>query len=370
MRRAYLITLFVLLGSVLALNGRVDLAGTGSDHVVTQLAAAQRSGGILVAETDFDQRLWVRTRLSDVCPRVLVLGSSTVGGLSSAMLKERSFLNAWLTGPTLADYEALFIVLSELGCVPRFVIMGVDPWLFNAAETNERWRSLSAEWRRYQSGEARLRDWLDEVGHEWAILKERLSFTTTLESVRWLLAHHRKGVDVVSGPHLIQSSIDEACGSARAELRVRYADGHFISCPRFIPSFAVREGIARDYVANDTHGIQSSISLDEAALDRLEALLKRYGAAGMRVLVVAPAVHPQAYKAMRNATAVANRLDQLDAALERVSTHSGNSYLVLRDPALGRLRGSRIQRRSSCRSRLSREGRFPATPRARWRSCD
>ncbi len=334
MRRAYPITLLALLGAVLALNSSVDLAGTGQRSRIGGLSARQKPDEILVAETDIDQRAWVRGRLQASCPETLVFGSSTIGGLSAEMMADTALLNAWMTGPMIEDYEAVFTLLEDARCRPRRVIMGIDPWLLDRSQRNDRWKTLHWELVRYRGSEVALSELFGPALLAWATLKERLAFTTTLESARWALRRLRSGRPRHSGaPKLIAAPVDTACKEAQAELRVRYADGHFVGCPRFALEPAAVEAVARAYAENDPHGVVACTALDAATLTRLRRLVERHRARGSAVLLLTPPYHPLSLRALRAIPVVAQRLDALDEQLTAIARATGARLIPLRDPA-------------------------------------
>src|SRR5262245_45127776 len=166
-------TLGSLVAGVFLLNTRVDLAGLDSGRRVAELARRQAPSQVLVSERDYDQRAWVKARLEKGCPEVLLLGSSTVGMLASSMFSNPSFLNGWLTGPSVEDFAALASILQQDGCVPRRILIGIDPFLLNPLVTDQRWLSLREDRARFRAGSSRLQSFV----LEWQTFKERLGFS-------------------------------------------------------------------------------------------------------------------------------------------------------------------------------------------------
>lgn len=333
MKRAYPIVLFALLGAVYAMNTLVDVSGTGTAPRVRTLAREQRPDDVLFAEREIDQRAWVKAKLEQSCPEQLVFGSSTVGGIASDMLPGGPFLNAWLTGPSMEDYEAFTELLERAGCRPRRILVGVDPWLFNAMSENDRWLTLHAEVLAYHGGVRAIARFGPPGRRAWSVMKERLSFVTSTESFAWLL-DHRHATHGSAAPHLVPTAqIDAACASAAVIPNLRYDDGHFTRCERFQPHGKDIIRIAEHYLVADIHDVGKWKAVDRSRLDRLGHLIAKWRARGTAVTLLTPPYHPRTYRVLRERASTHRLLDELDAALAALADRTGSKLLAVRDPA-------------------------------------
>ncbi|MFZ5805707.1 MAG: hypothetical protein ACOY3I_00665 [Verrucomicrobiota bacterium] len=62
---------------------------------------------------------------------VAVIGSSTTMQIRSTLFPQQSFFNYSLRRGVLEDYFALFQLLRAQNRLPAYIILGVDPWLFD-----------------------------------------------------------------------------------------------------------------------------------------------------------------------------------------------------------------------------------------------
>lgn len=89
----------------------------------------------------------LRTELSKyetIKPEAIAIGSSRIMQASS---KETNLdlLNLSVSGASIEDLIAIW-ELSSSKFNPAYVILGADPWIFNANSGQSRWKSLEAEY--------------------------------------------------------------------------------------------------------------------------------------------------------------------------------------------------------------------------------
>lgn len=97
----------------------------------------------ITLKPNHDERRFFRATLPALHPppKALVFGSSRIMEVGADVLGEGT-LNAGMSGGTFEDFAAL----SMLGDVPRLVVIGIDPWSFNANSGQTRWGNLLAEY--------------------------------------------------------------------------------------------------------------------------------------------------------------------------------------------------------------------------------
>ena len=321
----FFIVIAVIMGAIFAFNAQLDVAGFRTGEIYP-LAAKQGVTQTLVSDRDYDQRSWVRARLEAACPTTLILGSSTIGTVSAAMIGGSNVLNAWLTGPTVEDLEAVAQMLKVNDCRPARIIVGIDPFFVNPKVTSNRWRTVK-EFQRGFVGEDATSGWLADTKSGWLRFTDRLAYQTTRDGVR-LLA---KGASQAIGPRLAQD-LTAFCAKTDHPQSVRHADGHFSYCPGWLKPVPEVEEIARTYVQRDVHKTRSWTRVSEARLTRIAGVLGQLQDRGAHLVLVTPTVHPLTYAALRADAHVAALLDQLDAALAALATRRGFGWLAVRDP--------------------------------------
>jgi hypothetical protein len=326
-----LFTAIVVLGltAIVWMNSCVDVAGLDTYDRVASLTRAQGPDDLLEWEQLFDQRAWLKTKLSIDCPEVLILGSSTVGALRQDMFASHRILNGWLSAPTVEDLEALTVVLDRAGCRPKAIVLGVDPWLLNAAFGDQRWMSLFDDYTAYQPGMARMRgEWL-ALRRRWSHFKERLNYSTTKLTLQTLYRRVR-GDAAPSEPRLVHASPDELCATIKTPHYIRANDGHYVSCKQFVPSVEDVAAVANNYVLANTHEIRTWREVDPVRMSRVRAALATWHERGSAVIVLGPPYHPQTWAALRADPTISSTLDALDRALASLE---GVRYVRLRDPS-------------------------------------
>lgn len=141
----------MLLIVVAGVNYHYDPAKLFGDYTYEAGIAKLLSEGKNVANiTDYDERLvqkFFAERLHNHRD-VLVLGSSRSMSLNPDLFPSMTFYNASVSGASLEDYYAILQVYEEHDLLPRLLVLGIDPWVFNRNSEQARWKSLEQEYRR------------------------------------------------------------------------------------------------------------------------------------------------------------------------------------------------------------------------------
>ncbi len=331
--RPYVVGLLAPLLAVVAMNQLVDAGGIGKTAVVARVAAEQGPSDLVVSPFQLEHRAWVRTRLlmPSECPDVMVIGSSTVGGMKDGFLPGVKLRNAFLGGPTVEDFEAVTSVLRASSCRPKALVVGVDPWwLGNPALDERRWMAWVDDYLAYHERDSLAFRVSTRVTIAWSKVEERLNFTTTRESAKLLFGSLRGQVTL--GPRLSHDTPEAFCASITSEHYVRTADGHYVSCPVQIPKPAERRAIAEGYLRGNMHSMGEWREVAHERLDRFERLVRAWGAEYGRVVLLGMPYNPITHTALRRDERVNRNLDELDARLARMQDEHVE-FLSLRDAA-------------------------------------
>lgn len=126
----------------------------------TELAVAAKSvaeGKMIAGLSDYDERLFQKMVFSNFkhYPDVLVIGSSRSMLVEAHMLTDISpalkVFNHSVSGASLEDYMAITAMYAKAKHLPKRIIIGIDPWVFNKNNQQGRWRSLETEFK-YMAG--------------------------------------------------------------------------------------------------------------------------------------------------------------------------------------------------------------------------
>lgn len=95
---------------------------------------------------DCDERLTQRYYIEgDKKPKdIIVLGSSRALQINANILNNERFFNHSVSGATLEDFFAVWGMYEEKNSFPNTVILGLDPWILNKNNGQDRWKSISA----------------------------------------------------------------------------------------------------------------------------------------------------------------------------------------------------------------------------------
>jgi hypothetical protein len=337
--KIFLVVLVSLTALIFGFNTYVDEAGQRSAADVFKLARAQDIDQVLVWDRLFDQRIWVKSRLglnrSGGCPDVLIFSSSTLGRIDAANFPGRRLMNGWLAAPTIEDLEALTEMIDQSDCRQMEIWLGMDPWFFNTNEISDRWSSVLGDFAAYQRKHGNTYRTAKGYLTFWSRFKDRLSYVTTRESLRYFFGH-RHDKENLDRPRLIQAgaAVDELCAYASADLYLRFYDGHFLGCPRFALSQKEISYLATTYLKRNTHSMNQWSRVDPDTVKRLNVALGVLRAKGEKITLIAPPYHPVTYASLYADDHVHGLLDQIDTLLTETATRYGGRYINLRNPAI------------------------------------
>jgi len=290
-----------LLMLVAGVNYHYDPANLFGDRTYEAGIARLLSEGKNVANiTDYDERLLQKFFVERLKNRrdVLVLGSSRSMNLGPDLFPGMTFYNASVSGASLEDDYAILQLYREHNLLPRLVVLGVDPWVFNRNSEQTRWKSLEQEYRRSMYGNV-----LGTASSELAG-DQRLSKLQQLVSFDYfraaLHAAHRADRDYY------------ATNATELDVNMRLADGtitynreHAHRSPEKVAEVAHQQA-ARIPI----YSLGQFRELDAEYIKLLEAFIEHLCAEGIEVVLFLPPYHPDMYAAI---------------------THAGSPYRLVKD---------------------------------------
>ncbi len=332
----FFVFLGMVIGSIFLMNYGMDISGNRTISQVSRLSTKQKEGEIIISEKAFDQRSWVKGILEQKrnCPKVLIMGSSTIGSISQEMMHEKT-LNAWLTGPTIEDYEAVYSILEKNGCMPGKIIIGIDPWFLNKRMVSERWKTLMNEYQEYHHQSQNIQQQENTLIRAWAQFKDRLSFITTVESFKFLLKSKSIKTDRVE---LFEGNTQDLCQSeylaqsytdAGANVYFRETDGHSEVCPQFSRAKDEVKKISETYLSRNMHNVADWHEVNMDAMARFGTLVEKFRAKNSKVLIVMPPYNPITYDVLKRNTLINENLQKMNEGLEDISKKYDAGFLNL-----------------------------------------
>jgi len=194
-----LLTTVFFLGTMF-FNYKVDTAGIFSSNSCLRSAASAMANGNIVAglgDEAFDGRLFQILFIKEINKKVdtIALGSSRTKELRSRYLNNSSsnFYNHSINGSSLQDYIAIVGAYKKIkGYIPKEIIIGIDPWVFNENSGRNRWKNISGYYdfmKQEISGEEMQTDKLFFSVNK---LKQLLNYDYTITNIKYLYQRLRK----------------------------------------------------------------------------------------------------------------------------------------------------------------------------------
>jgi hypothetical protein len=86
---------------------------------------------------------------SSFCPDVLMLGASRSMLINSTYFKGETFFNNCVSGATIEDLIAIVEMYRQKKCLPKKIIIGVEPYFLNGNNNQKRWETLELEYQTF-----------------------------------------------------------------------------------------------------------------------------------------------------------------------------------------------------------------------------
>jgi len=83
------------------------------------------------------------------CPDVLMLGASRSMLINSTYFKGETFFNNCVSGATIEDLIAIIEMYRQKKCLPKKIIIGVEPYFLNSNNNQKRWETLELEYQTF-----------------------------------------------------------------------------------------------------------------------------------------------------------------------------------------------------------------------------
>lgn len=163
--------LFFTLTTLISVNYFGDSAKLFSEgyekRIVSILLSKKNATNIL----NFDRRLVARelTKGINLSPDILVIGSSRVMLINNSYFDDKYLINNAVTGASLQDLIAIYQMHKLNNILPTNIIIGLDPWIFNINNNQNRWITLRNEYYSFHSIES------SNESNDWFKLKELIS---------------------------------------------------------------------------------------------------------------------------------------------------------------------------------------------------
>jgi len=240
--------------------------------------------------TNYDDRLLqvYYTELVRVSKDIVVLGSSRSMQIGASLYPRRSLFNHSVTSARIEDFLAIVEMLTQREILPKTIVIGVDPWIFNANNRGGYWKSFS----RYLLG-----------------MQSRLGITCMPSAMK--NADNPRFHELISLDYL-RESLSVLVSRLRSEgedkyfavdddntpLAIKRSDGSLkYPLHRLVRSVGVVRAEAIHVMRTRPHAaISNFIELDNCLTQVFESLISYLQSKEISVEIVLPPYHPAAYR--------------------------------------------------------------------------
>jgi hypothetical protein len=209
--------------------------------------------------------------------------------LFSEKFKSPIFFNHAISGASIEDYIAILELYLEKGNVPKSIIIGVDPWILNANNEQDRWTVLKDE---YQKGSARFNLTLN--------MSEPDSYNSNHDIDRYS--------SLISQPIIIKSIDKLLSGSYyptdlnESDVGIKLKDGS-LRYPKKVRTTTVDQidTDASNYAKKvPIYSLGNFTQIDEKSKSQFESTIHYIKSRNATIILFLPPYHPIVYNKMTN----------------------------------------------------------------------
>lgn len=279
-----LIFLIPLVLAIILTNYFVDPANLFSNEFEKELAEILINEKNAAGVYNYDERIFQKEYIEQMQNKneAAVLGSSRSLQIREEMIESDGFFNHGVSGAVLEDYIAVTEIYRENDKLPEKIILGINPWIFNKHNVEERWRSIEKYYysffdQDYQQDESLMED---NFGRNFMQLFSATYFQASFETL--IKGQVFRDIEETS-----QSSLD---------VPVKLADGSLVyQRPRKNISTEDAEIEAQNYIRNGVYSLENYFEMDEEYLQHFEQLIAFYQAKEIELIFYLPPYHPLVY---------------------------------------------------------------------------
>ena len=259
-----------------------------------KLARLLLSGKNALNVEDFDERGLQKAYVQGLkVPKDLViLGSSRSMQLGQEQFPGETVFNSSVSGGALEDYIAIYHLYRERDLIPREIVLGIDPWVFNAHHGQQRWKNIFSD---YKKGMSEIS--CDVTGRRrFGGAANRFLQGAELFSVVYFQASLKSIAQRMAGKPDMFSAVTVDL----ADLPIKRADGayHYGRDIRLRPIAEVDRDVLKSVGGNNIYSLGEYSRLDPRYLLMFEKFVQRLRDDGVKVSLYLPPYHPRVYQVL------------------------------------------------------------------------
>lgn len=177
-----------LIFAISIFNYKIDSLGIfGNNTQLEKAAKTLINGNMISGLRNYDERLFQKLVIQNLNIRndAIAIGSSRTMQLRKRYFlnSQNSFFNHSVSSANINDFISIIgLYEKEKGYIPRSIIIGIDPWMFNKNIIQNRWRTLQ-EYYYFEMSKMGL---LDNFNKSYFyLLKQLINYEYTIENIRY-----------------------------------------------------------------------------------------------------------------------------------------------------------------------------------------
>lgn len=191
----YSFLLIILIISLVSIfNFKVDSLGIfGNSNYLSKAAKELANGKNIAGLQNIDERLFQDLIIKNLKIRndTIAIGSSTTMHLRKSFFLPNSinFFNHSVSGASIEDYIAIIGAYESIhGYLPKKIILGIDPWIFNSNNNQGRWKGLK-KYYDFELGKIYNKEFSSNTSRSIDILKwqQLVNFDSTLSNIKFFI---------------------------------------------------------------------------------------------------------------------------------------------------------------------------------------
>ncbi|PHS56346.1 MAG: hypothetical protein COB17_09435 [Sulfurimonas sp.] len=278
------IILIVLIISIF--NYKIDsLSLFGNSNYLSKVAKILVNGQMVAGLKNYDDRLLQKLIIKNLKIKsdIIVIGSSrTMQMRQSFFRKKINFFNHSVSGASLEDYIAIVGAYEYIHkYLPSTIILGVDPWIFNKYNSQNRWQTLS-KYYNYEIKKIKNKEEIKSFTVNISKWKQLLNYEYTIANIKFFtyLNKNNGKIFYITDDIDIDDSIKDCDGSIYYPYKQRY----------------MKVDNTKKYSENNVYSLERFYKLNNIKLFKIFINYLTYN--GVRVILFLPPYNPASYDIM------------------------------------------------------------------------
>lgn len=269
------------------------------------------------------QKIYVDVNQTNM--QTIIIGSSRSMQIGSEIIYDERFFNHSVSGATLEDYLAI-INMYDSKELPNRVIIGVDPWIFNVNNSQERWQSINSDYSEISSKLNLNNNSFNYLNFNFTNLFSINYFQNSLDK---LVNDYDNSSDKVE---FIPTTKEDSFNS------IKYVDGS-LKYPKDILEITEQQldEYINQYISGDIYSMKRYESMNQYYMSAFEVLLDYLSSNNVEIVIFLPPYELRVYEFMASNDEykiiidIENYLIELAQSKEIRLIGSYNPYKIITD---------------------------------------